>query len=161
MFVVHDHSASLRLRSPVKRPSQPIQPCTLSATLHHPAPTHTRKCSAEYSPALAPLNPTTRLTNKPLNSARPSLHSLHSLHFVTLSFRNVGNAVQRQRTCIGAVLSASLRLPYPPDAQAQPTQLRPARPSPRPPGSDPHPQRLHSPQVVEEQHCWLSLRLCS
>jgi len=47
----------------------------------------TRKCSAEYSPALAHLNPTTRTTNKPLNSAR---QSLHSLHFVTLSLRSVG-----------------------------------------------------------------------
>jgi len=51
-----------------------------------PSPTP-RKCSAEYSPALAHLNPTARPTSKPLNSARPSLHSLH---FVTLSFRSVG-----------------------------------------------------------------------
>jgi|GEM_PF-772126 len=51
-----------------------------------PSPTP-RKCSAEYSPALAHLKPTSSATNKPLNSAR---QSLHSLHFVTLSFRSVG-----------------------------------------------------------------------
>ena len=39
----------------------------------HRHPT-TRKCSAEYSPALAHLNPTTRATSKPLNSAHQSLH---------------------------------------------------------------------------------------
>ena len=61
------------------------QPAQFHPTI--PPSTTTRKCSAEYSPALAHLNPTTRVTNKPLNSAR---QSLHSLHFVTLSFRSVG-----------------------------------------------------------------------
>ena len=60
----------------------------------HPAPTHHRKCSAEYSPALAHLKPTTRTTNKPLNSAR---QSLHSRHFVTLSFRSVGKRCSAEK----------------------------------------------------------------
>ena len=59
----------------------------------HRHPT-TRKCSAGYSPALAPLKPTTRATNKPLNSAR---QSLHSLHFVTLSFRSVGKRCSAEK----------------------------------------------------------------
>lgn len=73
-----------------------------------------RKCSAEYSPALASLNPTTTATSIPHNSA---LLSLHSLHFVTLSFRSVGNAVLRIETT-KALLSASLRLRNPPHHRA-------------------------------------------
>ena len=78
------HSASLRLRCLPNAQAQPTIP---------PSPT-TRKCSAEYSPALAHLNPTTRITNKPLNSAR---QSLHSLHFVTLSFRSVGKRCSAEK----------------------------------------------------------------
>jgi hypothetical protein len=100
------HSASLRLRSLPGAQAQPTQPArcqsSTDAAPHspprphpdHPAPTHHRKCSAEYSPALAHLNPTTRTTNKPLNSAR---QSLHSLHFVTLSFRSVGKRCSAEK----------------------------------------------------------------
>jgi len=77
-------SASLRLRS------------LPNAQAQSPSPT-TRKCRAEYSPALAHLNPTTKAKNKPLNSARQSLHSLHSLHFVTRSFRSVGKRCSAEK----------------------------------------------------------------
>jgi len=51
--------------------------------------------------------------SNPLNSARLSLHSLH---FVTLSFRSVGSAVQRKRNQVGASLrSRSLRARMPTD----------------------------------------------
>ena len=75
------HSSSLRLRSLPNAQAQSPSPIT-------------RKCSAEYSPALAHLNPTTRATSKPLNSAR---QSLHSLHFVTLSFRSVGKRCSAEK----------------------------------------------------------------
>jgi hypothetical protein len=74
-------SASLRLRS------------LPNAQAQSPSPT-TRKCSAEYSPALAHFNPTAKATNKPLNSAR---QSLHSLHFVTRSLRSVGKRCSAEK----------------------------------------------------------------
>ena len=55
-----------------------VQPCTCSPQVDH-------QCHE----------------SKPLNSARLSLHSLH---FVTLSFRSVGSAVQRKRNQVGASL---------------------------------------------------------
>ena len=67
-------------------------PELLSTPTDHP--TTTRKCSAEYSPALAHLNPITRATSKPLNSAR---QSLHSLHFVTLSWSSVGKRCSAEK----------------------------------------------------------------
>ncbi|MEI6758801.1 MAG: hypothetical protein FDX18_10590 [Chlorobium sp.] len=83
----------------------------------HPASPHTRKCSAEYSPALAHLNPTTRATNKPLNSAR---QSLHSLHFVTLSWSSVGKRCSAEknphRRCSSLrSVCATYRMPNPTD----------------------------------------------
>ena len=82
------HRSTSLDRSFMKRPS--LVPDTQPSHRH---PT-TRKCSAGYSPALAPLKPTTRATNKPLNSAR---QSLHSLHFVTLSFRSVGKRCSAEK----------------------------------------------------------------
>jgi hypothetical protein len=120
------HSASLRLRS---------QPDTQAQS---PSPT-TRKCSAEYSPALAHLNLTTRTTNKPLNSAR---HSLHSLHFVTLSFRSVGKRCSaeknphRRRTPLRSVCAAS-QVRGPTDAGPH----------------CPHSQRAPNPKSHQTAHC--------
>ena len=89
-------SAALRF-APFAQPTgrtNPTDTTPPSPTRPHPAPTHTRKCSAEYNPALAHLNPTAKATSKPLNSAR---HSLHSLHFVTLSFRSVGKRCSAEK----------------------------------------------------------------
>ena len=68
----------------------------LSATLQPTIPPSpiTRKCRAGYSPALAHLNPTARATNKPLNSTR---QSLRSLHFVTRSLRSVGKRCSAEK----------------------------------------------------------------
>ena len=90
-------SAPLRLRHLYRTPkpnrSRLAQPDPSSPQPPGSRPI-TRKCSAEYSPALAHLNPITRATSKPLNSAR---QSLRSLHFVTLSLRSVGKRCSAEK----------------------------------------------------------------
>ena len=131
------HRSTSLDRSSMKRPS--LVPDT-QPSHRHPI---TRKCSAGYSPALAHLNPTTRATNKPLNSARQSLHSLH-LRYAFMPLRRKALFSGKEQPT-GAAHSASLRLRNQLDHPA-PTHAR---------------KGSHSPQVAEEQPCWLSFRLCS
>ena len=94
------HSAPLRLRSPAanRPPRSPRPPANaVPSTALHLLTSADHQCHE----------------SKPLNSARLSLHSLH---FVTLSFRSVGSAVQRKRNQGGASLrSRSLRTRIPTD----------------------------------------------
>ena len=111
----------------------------LSATLQPTIPPSpiTRKCRAGYSPALAHLNPTARATNKPLNSTRQSLRSLHFTSLRVHCAQSV-SAVQRKRTLIGAALrfapfaqpvgragqltlARTALIPATPDPKSQPT----------------------------------------
>ena len=60
----------------------------------HPAPTDHPQMQGRVQPCTCSPQPDHQSTNKPLNSAR---QSLHSLHFVTLSFRSVGKRCSAEK----------------------------------------------------------------
>ena len=103
---------------------------TLSIPNIPPSPI-TRKCRAEYSPALAPLNLAARATNKPLNSARQSLHSLHFRYaFIPLRRKTLFSG---KETAVGASLLLAQ-----PHARGS---SNPAKPHLTPEARKPPPQR--------------------